>query len=107
MLVPAWGKLSKEFPDWELLIVGPDEGGYQATVEKMIAESGCGAVVLMAPFVGPDADAWRPVRESLQDAGIREMECRRAWDQRLFPGARAGFFPFWHKARPIVRLRHR
>jgi glycosyltransferase involved in cell wall biosynthesis len=41
LLVPAWGKLTKEFPDWELLIVGPDEGGYQVTVEKMIAESGC------------------------------------------------------------------
>ncbi len=42
MLVPAWGNLTKEFPDWELLIVGPDEGGYQATVEKMIADCGCG-----------------------------------------------------------------
>jgi len=41
LLVPAWGKLTKEFPDWELLIVGPDEGGYQATVEKMIVDCGC------------------------------------------------------------------
>jgi glycosyltransferase involved in cell wall biosynthesis len=41
LLVPAWGKLTREFPDWELLIVGPDEGGYQATVEKMIADCGC------------------------------------------------------------------
>ena len=68
----------------------------------LVAERGCEAVVLMAPFVGPDADAWRPVRESLQGAGIRLVECRRAWDQRLFPAARAGFFPFWHKARPAV-----
>ena len=51
MLVPAWGKLSKEFPDWELLIVGPDEGGYQATVEKMIAESGCGETCWIHPAV--------------------------------------------------------
>lgn len=41
LLVPAWGKLSKEFPDWELLIVGPNEGGYQATVEKIMADCGC------------------------------------------------------------------
>lgn len=51
MLVPAWGRLSKEFPDWELLIVGPDEGGYQATVEKMIAESGCGETCWIHPAV--------------------------------------------------------
>jgi len=33
------------------------------------------------------------------------VECRRAWDQRLFPAARAGFFPFWHKAKPILSKR--
>jgi len=70
-----------------------------------LGETGCDELVLMAPFVGPDADAWRPVRRTLQDTGIRVVECRRAWDQRLFPAARAGFFPFWHKASPMVRLR--
>ena len=67
-----------------------------------MGKSGCETIVLMAPFVGPDADAWRPVRQTLRDAGFRVIECRRAWDQRLFPAARAGFFPFWHKARPMV-----
>jgi glycosyltransferase involved in cell wall biosynthesis len=51
LLVPAWGKLMREFPDWELLIVGPDEGGYQATVEKMIAESGCSETCWIHPAV--------------------------------------------------------
>ena len=51
VVVPAWGRLTKEFPDWELLIVGPDEGGYQATVEKMIAESGCGETCWIHPAV--------------------------------------------------------
>jgi glycosyltransferase involved in cell wall biosynthesis len=51
LLVPAWGKLTREFPDWELLIVGPDEGGYQATVEKMIGESGCGETCWIHPAV--------------------------------------------------------
>jgi glycosyltransferase involved in cell wall biosynthesis len=51
LLVPAWGKLTKEFPDWELLIVGPDEGGYQATVEKMIADAGCGDTCWIHPAV--------------------------------------------------------
>jgi deoxyribodipyrimidine photo-lyase len=67
-----------------------------------LGENGCGTVVLMAPFVGPDADAWHPVRQILRDKGIHVAECRRAWDQRLFPAARAGFFPFWHKARPAL-----
>jgi glycosyltransferase involved in cell wall biosynthesis len=51
LLVPAWGKLTKEFPDWELLIVGPDEGGYQATVEKIIADCGCGETCWIHPAV--------------------------------------------------------
>jgi glycosyltransferase involved in cell wall biosynthesis len=51
LLVPAWGKLTKEFPDWELLIVGPDEGGYRATVEKMIADCGCGDTCWIHPAV--------------------------------------------------------
>jgi glycosyltransferase involved in cell wall biosynthesis len=58
LLVPAWGKLSKEFPDWELLIVGPDEGGYQATVEKMIADCGCSETCWIHPAVsGPEKHA--------------------------------------------------
>jgi glycosyltransferase involved in cell wall biosynthesis len=51
LLVPAWGKLTREFPDWELLIVGPDEGGYQAIVEKMIVEAGCGETCWIHPAV--------------------------------------------------------
>jgi len=51
LLVPAWGKLSGEFPDWELLIVGPDEGGYQAMVEKMMADCGCGETCWIHPAV--------------------------------------------------------
>ncbi|MBJ7328007.1 MAG: glycosyltransferase [Chthoniobacterales bacterium] len=51
LLVPAWGRLTKEFPDWELVIVGPDEGGYQAMVEKMIADCGCGETCWIHPAV--------------------------------------------------------
>lgn len=40
ILIPAWGELAKAFPDWELAIVGPDEGGYLATVKEMIRDSG-------------------------------------------------------------------
>ncbi|MFM8886650.1 MAG: glycosyltransferase [Chthoniobacterales bacterium] len=51
LLLPAWGRLANEFPDWELLIVGPDEGGYQATVERMIADCGCSETCWIHPAV--------------------------------------------------------
>lgn len=42
LLVSVWKQLTGEFPDWELLITGPDEGGYQSTVETLIrAGGGC------------------------------------------------------------------
>ena len=74
-------------------------------LEAWVAEQECATVVLMAPFVGPDADGWRPVREALRKGGIDVIECRRAWDRRFFPAARAGFFPFWHKVRPALSPR--
>lgn len=51
LLVPAWGRLTTEFPDWELLIVGPDEGGYQALVERMISDAGCADTCRIHPAV--------------------------------------------------------
>lgn len=39
LLVSVWARLAIEFSDWELLITGPDEGGYQAVVERMIRAS--------------------------------------------------------------------
>lgn len=71
-------------------------------VPRWAQECECETLVLMAPFVGPDADAWRPVRQDLRSRGLEVIECRRAWDQRLFPAARAGFFPFWHKGRAAL-----
>lgn len=58
LLVPAWGRLAGEFPDWELLIVGPDEGGHREAVEKMMAESGCGdACRICGTVSGPEKHA--------------------------------------------------
>lgn len=84
-----YGKNVSRLPRWEAL-------------SDWVREAGCDSLILMAPFVGPDADAWHPVRQTLRGAGIHVVECRRPWDQRLFPAARSGFFPFWHKARPAV-----
>lgn len=40
LLVQAWAALAGKFPDWELAIVGPDEGGYLTEVRAMLAKSG-------------------------------------------------------------------
>lgn len=71
-------------------------------VSQWVDGAACDTVVLMAPFAGPDADAWKPVRSALEVAGVSVVECRRAWDRRFFRYARAGFFPFWKKVRAQV-----
>jgi glycosyltransferase involved in cell wall biosynthesis len=38
LLVPAWARLKEYHSQWELLIAGPDEDGYRATVESMIRD---------------------------------------------------------------------
>lgn len=68
-------------------------------VSQWLGRVACDTVVLMAPFAGPDADAWKPVRSALDEVGVSVVECRRAWDGRFFRYARAGFFPFWKKVR--------
>jgi glycosyltransferase involved in cell wall biosynthesis len=44
-LVGAWSRLHGFHRDWQLVIAGPDEGGYRATIESHIRQSGCGASV--------------------------------------------------------------
>lgn len=40
LLLPAWAALRDHTQSWELIIAGPDEGGYGATVDRMIREFG-------------------------------------------------------------------
>jgi hypothetical protein len=89
-----YGTAVERLPRWDALPAWVASGGYEG-------------VVLMPPFVGDDADAWRPVRRALSEAGVKAIECRRGWDQRLFPAARAGFFPFWHQTRSGLMKRFR
>ena len=87
-----YGETVERLPRWD-------------AVSSWAARTAGAHLIIMAPFVGPDADAWRPQRQMLQEAGVEVTECRRAWDQHLFPAARAGFFPFWHKVRPLLSKR--
>src|SRR5262249_31342094 len=54
LLLPAWSRLKPHRPDWELLVVGPDEGGYRATVEGLIRKLDLNVcVTLTGPVTGP------------------------------------------------------
>jgi glycosyltransferase involved in cell wall biosynthesis len=53
LLIPAFSAARRSFPDLHLILVGPDEGGYRATVEKQIQEVGLdGAVTLTGMLTG-------------------------------------------------------
>lgn len=39
-LLNAWKNLAREFPDWLLVMAGPDEGGHRAELENLIEEFG-------------------------------------------------------------------
>ncbi|MCF3648437.1 glycosyltransferase [Synoicihabitans lomoniglobus] len=43
LLVEAWAKLATRFPDWEIAIHGPDEGGHAAEIAAAIKRFGLGA----------------------------------------------------------------
>jgi len=45
VLIPAWREVAAAAPDARLVIAGPDEGGYRAEVERLIAEAGVGSSV--------------------------------------------------------------
>ncbi len=38
-LLVAWQKLARQFPDWLLVIAGPDEGGHRAELEALVTEA--------------------------------------------------------------------
>lgn len=37
LLLEIWPTVGKRFPDWEIIVAGPDEGGHQAELEKLAA----------------------------------------------------------------------
>lgn len=55
-LVAAWSHFAAERPDWMLRIVGPDEGGHRAELEKMALELGVPRVVFNGPVYGAEKE---------------------------------------------------
>jgi glycosyltransferase involved in cell wall biosynthesis len=57
LLIPAFGSLADAFPDWLLVLAGPDEGGYRQTLEKMVQESHLEHRVIFPGLVTGEAKA--------------------------------------------------
>lgn len=59
LLIPAWAGLPSELTrDWELLLFGPDEGGYASQVAGWIEQAGLGeSVKLMGSVTGAAKEA--------------------------------------------------
>lgn len=51
LLIQAWAQLGPAYNDWELLIVGPDEGGYRAVLEKELVAHGASASIAISGAV--------------------------------------------------------
>ena len=51
---------------------------------------------IITPYapVGPAADTLARLAPQLEDQGIALVQCRRSWDDWLWPRAKRGFFPF-------------
>ena len=57
-------------------------------------------IVMAAPSVGSMRDSLEPFLKWCSECGIVVTRLRRRWDARVFPWAKAGFFPFWNSVRP-------
>lgn len=56
-LIKAWAQLEERFPGWMLDLVGPDEGGYKAELEKLAVSLSIQRVLFRPPLYGNERDA--------------------------------------------------
>ena len=71
-----------------------------ASLKKWIEAHGLRRIVMAAPCVGVVRDSLETFFKWCGDSGIELVFIRRRWDSRVFPLAKAGFFPFWNSVRP-------
>jgi glycosyltransferase involved in cell wall biosynthesis len=57
LLIPAFKTLAREFPDWLLVLAGPDEGGYGAVLENLVKDLGLADRVVFTGMVTGEAKA--------------------------------------------------
>lgn len=54
ILLRAWQAVEHRFPDWELHVAGPDNGGYLADMQTLAAELRLDRLVFRGPLYGDD-----------------------------------------------------
>ena len=57
ILIKAWRTAQNEFSDWELYVVGPDEGGYGAKMQELARRIGAERVFFPGPVWGEQRSA--------------------------------------------------
>lgn len=55
-LLRAWAKVEASFPDWELIIVGPDEGTHGAELRALAEQLGLRRALFAGPLFGTEKD---------------------------------------------------
>jgi glycosyltransferase involved in cell wall biosynthesis len=53
-LIAAWSDIAHQRPHWELVIVGPDEGGHRADLAKQVNELGAPSIQFVDPVYGAE-----------------------------------------------------
>ena len=54
LLLRAWRAVTPKFPEWELIIAGPDDGGYLDDMRRLAADLGLQRVKFPGPVYGED-----------------------------------------------------
>ncbi|MCB1119952.1 MAG: glycosyltransferase [Verrucomicrobiae bacterium] len=59
ILLEIWPQIKEQFPDWEIIVAGPDEGGHRAELESIIAAHGTSdSVKFIGTISGDTKLAW-------------------------------------------------
>jgi hypothetical protein len=72
----------------------------QDSLKEWVETNGLRRIVMAAPSVGPVRDSLEPFLQWCGESSIVVTRIQRRWDARVFPLARAGFFPIWNSVRP-------
>lgn len=74
-----------------------------ATIIAQAQAEGARSIVTPYAPVGPMADALAALAPQLAEAGLPLVQVRRDWDERFWPHAKKGFFPFKERIPAILR----